>query len=253
MHEIESNNVMCDSNKVNITVIYDNNSFEDGLGASWGFSCLVTGTEKTILFDTGGDGSLLLENMTKLGIDPNSIELVVLSHEHWDHIGGMAKLLDKNHNVSVYLPESFPQNFKNMVLASGAKIIEISKPTEICRGVYSTGQLGTSIKEQGLMVRTDRGMILITGCAHPGIVEMTQKIKEIINDNVLFVMGGFHLNASSRTQINDIIKALKGFGVKYAAPCHCTGDIARTLFAEQFGEKYLNVGAGRVVVIKNLK
>ena len=114
MPEIESDATGCDSNKVNITVIYDNNSFKDGLRTSWGFSCLITGIEKTILFDTGGDGPLLLENMTQLGIDPNSIELVVLSHEHWDHTGGMAKLLDKNHNMSVYLLESFPQNIKDI-------------------------------------------------------------------------------------------------------------------------------------------
>lgn len=253
MPETGSDNAVCDSNKVNITVIYDNNSFKEGLGTSWGFSCLVTGAEKTILFDTGGDGPLLLKNMTKLGIDPNSIELVVLSHEHWDHTGGMAKLLDKNHNVSVYLLESFPQNIKNMVSASGAKTIEILKPAEICRGVYSTGQLGTSIKEQGLIVRTDQGMILITGCAHPGIVEMMRRAKEILNDNVLFVMGGFHLNSSSKTRINDIIKTLKGFGVKYAAPSHCTGDNARALFEEQFGENYLNIGAGRVIEVRNFK
>jgi 7,8-dihydropterin-6-yl-methyl-4-(beta-D-ribofuranosyl)aminobenzene 5'-phosphate synthase len=253
MPEIESNHAVCDSNKVNITVIYDNNSFKDDLGTSWGFSCLVTGVEKTILFDTGGDGSLLLDNMTKLGIDPNSIELIVLSHEHWDHIGGMAKFLDKNHNVSVYLLESFQQKIKDMVRACGAKFIEIQKPARICRGVYTTGQLGTSIKEQGLIVRTDKGMILITGCAHPGIDEMARKTKEIFNDNVLFVMGGFHLNASSKTRINDIVKTLKGFGVKYAAPSHCTGDNARALFAEQFGENYLNIGAGRIIAMENFK
>jgi 7,8-dihydropterin-6-yl-methyl-4-(beta-D-ribofuranosyl)aminobenzene 5'-phosphate synthase len=253
MQEIEPNNNVCDSNKVNITVIYDNNTHEDGLGTAWGFSCIITGLEKTILFDTGGDGSLLLENISKLGIEPNSIDLVVLSHAHWDHIGGMESFLGKNHNVSVFVPESFPQDFKQMVSSRGAKIIETEKPAQICRGAYSTGQLGTSIKEQGLIIRTDKGTILITGCAHPGIVNMARKTKELFNENILLVMGGFHLNATSNREINNIIKAFKDLQVKYAGPCHCTGDNARALFAEQFGDKYVNIGVGKIIAVKNLQ
>lgn len=253
MQGIESNNTVCDCNKINITVIYDNNTFKEGLGTAWGFSCVITGLEKTILFDTGGDGSLLMENISKLGIDPNIIDLVVLSHEHWDHVGGMESFLEKNHNVDVYALESFPQDFKQMVSSRGAKIIEIEKPKEICKGVHSTGQLGTSIKEQGLIIRTDKGMILITGCAHPGIVNMARKTKELFDENILFVMGGFHLNAASNRQINDIIMAFKDLQVKYAGPCHCTGDNARKLFAEQYGDKYVNIGAGLIIEAKNLK
>ncbi len=253
MQEIEPNNVVCDSNMVNITVIYDNNTFKEGLGTAWGFSCVITGLEKTILFDTGGDGPLLIENISKLGIDPNGIEIVFLSHAHWDHVGGIESFLEKNHKVEVYVPESFPRDFKQMVSSRGAKIIETEKSAQICKGAYSTGQLGTSIKEQGLIIRTDKGKILITGCAHPGIVNMVSKIKELFNENILFVMGGFHLNATSNREINNIIKAFKDMRVKYAGPCHCTGDNARALFAEQFGDKYINIGAGRVITGKNLQ
>ena len=253
MQGIEPNNIICDSNKVNITVIYDNNTHKEGLGTAWGFSCVITGLEKTLLFDTGGDGPLMIKNISKLGIDPNSIDLVVLSHEHWDHVGGMESFLEKNHNVSVFVLESFPQDFKQMVSSRGAKIIEIEKPAEICRGAHSTGQLGTSIKEQGLIIRTDKGTILITGCAHPGIVHMARKTKELFNENILFVMGGFHLSATSKREINDIIKSFKDLQVKYAGPCHCTGDNARALFAEQFGDKYINIGVGRVIAIKDLQ
>ena len=253
MQGIEPNNTVYDSNMVNITVIYDNNTFKEGLGTAWGFSCVITGFEKTVLFDTGGDGPLLIENISKLGIDPNDIELVFLSHTHWDHVGGMESFLEKNHNVSIFMPESFPQDFKQMISSRGAKIIEIEKPMEICQGAHSTGQLGTSIKEQGLILRTDKGLILITGCAHPGIVSMAQKAKELFNENILFVMGGFHLSATSNREINNIIKAFKDLQVKYAGPCHCTGDNARTLFAEQFGDKYINIGVGRVITGKNLQ
>jgi 7,8-dihydropterin-6-yl-methyl-4-(beta-D-ribofuranosyl)aminobenzene 5'-phosphate synthase len=82
---------------------------------------------------------------------------------------------------------------------------------------------------------------------------MARKTKELFNENILFVMGGFHLNATSSREINDIIKAFKNLQVKYAGPCHCTGDNAMALFAEQFGDKYVNIGAGRVIAIKTLK
>jgi 7,8-dihydropterin-6-yl-methyl-4-(beta-D-ribofuranosyl)aminobenzene 5'-phosphate synthase len=253
MQVIEPNDAICDSNKVSVTIIYDNNTQKEGLESAWGFSCVIAGLEKTILFDTGGNGSLLLENMSRLGIEPNSIEAVVLSHAHWDHTGGMQSFLEKNHTVDVFVPESFPRDFIQMVSSRGARITEIERPTEICKGVYSTGQLGTSIKEQGLIIRTGKGTILMTGCAHPGIVHMAHKTKELFNENILFVMGGFHLSAASNAEIDDIIKAFKELQVKYAAPCHCTGDNARALFAEHFGDHYIDIGVGRVIAVKNLQ
>lgn len=253
MQKLEPNNVVCDCNAVTVTVIYDNNPLKEGLETAWGFSCLVTGTEKTILFDTGGDGALLLENMSKLAIEPNSIELIVLSHAHWDHIGGMDMFLKKNSNVSVCMPESFPKEFKDTVSSRGAKVIETEEAVKICRSVFSTGQLGISIKEQGMIIRTDKGTILITGCAHPGITKMVEKTKALFDDDILFVMGGFHLSAASRSQVEEIIKAFRGFEVKYTAPCHCTGDSVRALFAEKFGSQYVDVGVGRVIEMKNLK
>jgi 7,8-dihydropterin-6-yl-methyl-4-(beta-D-ribofuranosyl)aminobenzene 5'-phosphate synthase len=253
MQAIEPNNAVCDSNKVSITVVYDNNTHKEGLEPAWGFSCVIAGLEKTILFDTGGNGSLLLENMSKVGIEPNSIDIVVLSHAHWDHTGGMESFLQKNHAVDVFVPESFPRDFIEMVSSRGAGIREVEQPAEICQSVHSTGQLGTSIKEQGLIVRTDKGMILITGCAHPGIVHMVRRTKELFNEDIRLVMGGFHLSAAGNAEINDIIKAFKELQVRYAAPCHCTGDNARTLFAEQFGDRYIDIGAGRVVAVKDLQ
>jgi 7,8-dihydropterin-6-yl-methyl-4-(beta-D-ribofuranosyl)aminobenzene 5'-phosphate synthase len=200
----------------------------------------------------GGDGRLLLENMSKLGIDPNNIEIVVLSHIHGDHTGGLETFLQKNANVAVYLLESFPKKFKEMASSYGAKIIEVDKHTEICKDVHSTGELGTLIKEQGLFVRTEKGLVIITGCAHPGIVKMTKTAKDLIDEDILLVMGGFHLEWATKDKVESIIKAFEGLNVKCVGPCHCTGDKARALFAKHFGPRFVNIGAGKIISIRDL-
>lgn len=235
-----------------ITIVCDNNAYREGLETAWGFSALIVGAEKTILFDTDGDGSMLLGNMEKLGIDPQSIDLVVLSHIHGDHTGGLDGFLEKNSKITVYLPKSFPTKFKDNVQGYGVKTVEIEQSLKICENVYSTGQLGRLIKEQALIVRTERGLVVITGCAHPGIVKIVNAAKEQLKEDILLVMGGFHFEWSTKGKIEKIISAFKQLGVRYVGPCHCTGDKARGLFEEHFGENYINVGAGKVVTTADL-
>jgi len=253
MQKTEPNDKAVDANNINITVVYDNNPYKEGLETSWGFSCVITGTEKTILFDTGGNGQLLLENMSKTGIDVDSIETIVLSHIHGDHTGGLEEFLKKNPKVIVYLPKSFPKRFKETITSLGAKFVEVDKQTKICKNVYSTGQLGTLIKEQGLILQTPKGLVIIAGCAHPGIVKMVKTAKDLFDEQVLLIMGGFHLEWATKGKIKGIIKAFEDMNVKYAGPCHCTGEKARLLFAEHFENRYINIGVGKVVKIKDLK
>jgi len=238
---------------LSITVSYDNNPYKERLTAAWGFSCVIRGAEKTILFDTGGDGSILLTNMEKLGINPKEIDLVVLSHIHGDHVGGLSRFLEKNPEVVVCLPKSFPKGFKDGVREYGVKIVEVHEPLKICRGVYSTGELGTWIKEQSIIISTEKGLIVITGCAHPGIVKIVDKAKDSLKGDVLLVMGGFHLGGESKGEIENIVSSFRKLRVSYVGPCHCSGDVARQLFKEEYGESFINIGVGRVVTMNNLK
>ncbi len=248
-----------------ITVVYDNNPYKQELETDWGFAAAITGTEKTILFDTGG-GRLLLDNMQKLAIEPDSVDVVVLSHIHGDHTGGLSSFLEKNSNVIVYLPVSFPKKFKDNARNSGAKIIEVNpvrskasisngvnESLQICENVYSTGQLGKLIKEQSLIIRTDKGLVVITGCAHPGIVNIVNTAKTLMKDDILLVMGGFHLEWATKGRIEKIISAFKQLGVRYVGPCHCSGHKARSLFEKHFGSNYINIGAGKVITLTELR
>jgi len=237
---------------IEITVIYDNYPFKPGLKTSWGFSCVVRGTEKTILFDTGGNGSILLSNMKKLEIDPQEIDLVVLSHIHGDHVGGLGDFLGQNAEVDVYLPQTFPHNFKENARNYGAKIFEVQESTKICENTYSTGVLGMGIKEQALIVRTEQGIIVITGCAHPGIVNIVKKAKDLLREDLLLVMGGFHLMGQSQGSIEKIISQFRNLGVHFVGPCHCSGDTNRQLFQKEYAENYINIGVGKIIHLHEL-
>jgi len=235
-----------------ITVIYDNRLWKEGLEPAWGFACLIEGLDKKILFDTGGDGKILLSNMKKLGIDPKQIETVVLSHEHGDHVGGLASFLSANPNVTVYVLRSFPPSIKNEAKGHCAEVVEVAGPAKISEHVLSTGEMGTMIKEQSLVIPTDRGLIVITGCAHPGVVDIVKKAKELTNQEVLLVMGGFHLLGHSDAQIKRIISEFSKLGVRYAGPCHCSGDRAIELFAQHYKDRFLRLGVGRTITLEDL-
>ena len=253
-----------------LTVVYDNNAYDPRLKAAWGFACLIERGETTILFDTGGDGAVLLSNMAVLDLDPRDVDVVVLSHIHGDHTGGLGGLLATGAQPTVYVPRSFPADFKAQVKAH-ARVVEVREPMEILPGVYTTGEMGSGIIEQALVLSTARGLVVVTGCAHPGVVEMVRRAKEVGGGDALargptkeiagktwervsasevyLVLGGFHLGGASEARIEEIIADFRQLGVQRVAPCHCTGDKAFRLFREAYGEDFIEAGVGLVLNI----
>ena len=238
-----------------ITIVYDNNVYDPRLKTVWGFSCLIEYRRRVILFDTGGDSPTLLANMAALGIDPGEIEAVVLSHIHGDHTGGLSGILEMaGDDLTVFVPRSFPARFKDAVWTKAqtfdrlrTSLVEVAGPMDISEGVYTTGELGTGIIEQSLVVRTDGGLVVVTGCAHPGIVEVVRKAKALSGDEVYLVLGGFHLGGKSRKEIEGIISEFRRLGVRKVAPCHCTGEQAIRMFRQEYGQDFIQAGAGTVV------
>ena len=123
---------------------------------------------------------------------------------------------------------------------------------EICDDVWSTGQAGKWVKEQSLIIRTVAGMIVMVGCSHPGIVNILAKAKELINDNILLVIGCFHLEWAGKGKIEKIISFFEQSGVKYVGLCHGSGERAKELFEEHFGRNYIKVGAGKKITLEDL-
>jgi len=235
---------------INVWVIYDNNPYDSRLEPEWGFSCIIQGTEKTILFDTGGNGATLLSNMEKLKIKPEQVDIIFLSHNHSDHTGGLQDFLKKKHKVKVFLPQSFPFRFKKDIKYSGAQYIEIKEPIEICKDVFSTGELGLSIKEQSLLIKTKKGLAVITGCAHPEIVEIITKIKKLLNEDIYLILGGFHLLNSSEKKIKKIAFEFEKLGVEKVAPCHCSGKFCQKIFEDVYKKDFIKLGVGGKVKVE---
>jgi 7,8-dihydropterin-6-yl-methyl-4-(beta-D-ribofuranosyl)aminobenzene 5'-phosphate synthase len=230
------------------TVVYDNNAYDPALRTAWGFSCWVESGEVTVLFDTGGDGATLTSNMANLNLDPQAVDAIVLSHIHGDHTGGLTNLLDTGVRPTVYVPTAFPSSFKANVRAR-TDLVEVREPVEIAPNIYTTGQVGSGIVEQALVVKTVEGLVIVTGCAHPGIVNMVRRAQEVTAGKVALVLGGFHLGGASQGQIKSIIADFRRLGVQQVAPCHCTGDRARQIFADAYGVNYILVGAGSVISV----
>ncbi|MBN2431259.1 MAG: MBL fold metallo-hydrolase [Acidobacteria bacterium] len=234
---------------IRITILYDNYVYTPGTQADWGFACKIEGTPRTILFDTGTRPDILFGNMDKLGVKGEDVDLVVLSHNHGDHTGGLFPFLAKKAKVTVYLPESFPAEFCTRVINAGARLERVGEPIQICPGVWSTGDMGTAIHEQSLILDTPPGLVVITGCSHPGIVDIVKRAREVLKRDVYMVFGGFHLMQHSPQQLQDITAVFRQLGVRKCGPTHCTGDKAIAAFREAYGDDYVTMGVGRVVTI----
>jgi 7,8-dihydropterin-6-yl-methyl-4-(beta-D-ribofuranosyl)aminobenzene 5'-phosphate synthase len=231
------------------TVLYDNYLYKEGTKTDWGFSCLIEGTEKTILFDTGTDPGILMHNVKALNVDLKKVDVIVLSHIHQDHTGGLPGVLERNPNVTVFFPVSFPAEFRGRVENLKARAQTVDKPVEICQKVHLTGEMGDEIKEQSLVIDSPQGLIIVTGCSHQGIVNVLKRAKDILHKPIYLVFGGFHLGQKSDAEMQEIIAAFKELKVEKCGATHCTGDGPIAMFKKAFGENYVPMGTGRIIEV----
>jgi 7,8-dihydropterin-6-yl-methyl-4-(beta-D-ribofuranosyl)aminobenzene 5'-phosphate synthase len=238
-----------DAGTLRLTVVYDNVVHRPGLATGWGFACLVEGLERTLLFDTGGDGERLLANLSHLALKPQALQAVVLSHPHADHTGGLDALLNLRADLEVWLPAGFPASVQRSISARGARVLMVGSGGRLFGSAYSTGPLGQGFVEQALVLETARGLVVLTGCAHPGIVRMAEAAMRLMGRKIHLLMGGFHLMRADGAEIQAAVAGLQALGVERVAPSHCTGEAATAAFRQAWGNGFVAGGLGAVIEV----
>ncbi len=268
-----------------ITVLYDAFGKDATMTKDWGYAALVEINGQRILFDTGDDAAVLAKNVKAKGVDLTTLDFVVLSHRHSDHVSGLSYVLSVNPNVKIYapkegfgifgsdLPSKFyrkddalpadmryyngapPETMKFGSLFPGANIQLIDKTTEVTPGItvialISDAQGTKELKELSLAIDTPDGVVLVVGCSHPGIEAIVAEAVKI-NPHIHFLTGGFHLLVAQDPIIEEVANALHDtYKVDYIAPSHCTGEPTFAALQKVFGDRYLYAGLGTTLGLR---
>ena len=230
-----------------ITVLYDNTAARPECRADWGFACLVEGSGRTILFDAGTKAEVLRSNASALEVDFSRVDALVLSHPHLDHTGGLPVAVEGRAGRTVYLPFGSPAALADQLRSAQASVFASEGPAGVGPEALVTGPVGGDTAEQALVVRRPGGVVVVTGCSHPGIVAIVERVKQLSEGRILAVVGGFHLLGHSPEAVAGIAARLQALGVERVGPAHCTGAEAIQAFRTAYGERFVEMGAGRVV------
>ena len=270
--------------RVTVTILCDNSVAGPGVLAEHGLSLHVDADGRTFLFDAGASG-VFMGNAARLGIDLSQPAPVVLSHGHYDHTGGLAALLSAWGGREVIgHPEVLAAKFsrqrsrparaigspqsKRQLSRLGATFKLSAEPQQIAPGVVTTGVIprttdfehipshfavrrGRNLArdsfddEQAVVVRTRRGLVVILGCAHRGLINTVRRAIELTGDGrVRAVIGGTHLAAAARPQMESTIHELRALEVGRLVACHCTGFGPAAELRSVFGESFSPGGVG---------
>jgi 7,8-dihydropterin-6-yl-methyl-4-(beta-D-ribofuranosyl)aminobenzene 5'-phosphate synthase len=218
-----------------ITVVYNHegSAAADNLVKSGGFGVFVQLEDQFLMFDAGGEASVILENLHSLGFADTELEALVISHNHWDHVFGLPGVMSGARN-------------RHPVYVAAA----VDGPKQVAPEVWLTGPLeidfmGAPLSEQALVLDLPKGLHVIVGCSHPGIVTIVQRVRQMFPDRpIALVAGGFHLRSTGEDEIRRIASDLERLGVRKIGPSHCTGGQAVRIFRERWGENFVSFDLG---------
>jgi len=229
-----------------LTIIAEGSAKWQRLIKHWGLSVLVG---DDVLFDTFGKPGYLVRQTKKFNVDFSKLKHIIISHDDWDHISGLWYILERNKDVTVYICPHFSQEVKDRIKSYNVKIVEVKSLTEITKGIYSTGEMvGFSdervVYEQSLILQAPKGIAVVTGCAHQGIINIVKETKLKFKDKIYLLIGGMHLKDFTRKEVDEAVLKLKNCGIENIAPMHCTGRYATYAMKKTFGKNFMSVKEG---------
>ncbi|MFB0559773.1 MAG: MBL fold metallo-hydrolase [Candidatus Lokiarchaeia archaeon] len=237
---------------VKITTLVDNKSINEELQSTWGLSffvsIIVSDKHFNILMDTSGSIPAFFHNIDKLGINHQDTDAIFISHRHGDHCGALPQVLQTiPKQVMVYVPDFRFFNVEYLQKLGGIQVVT-DKASNIFPGCMSTGDLGRGLSEHSLIVNVkNKGLIIITGCSHPGVVRIIEKAREVSGISKVYgVIGGLHISGSTAKPVANYLEEID---VQIVSPCHCTGDDAKKIIKQTLGKRYLTNGSGLVLTI----
>lgn len=264
------------SDQVSITTLVENTVNVAGLRAEHGLSFLIRAGDQSVLFDTG-QSDLVLQNAGAMGLSLAGLDAVVLSHGHYDHTGGVEAICRVAPRARVLahpaaLDPKFTQNqdgtsrFIGLAPSAAAQLNDkgrevnwTTRPTEVVQGVFATGEIPRTtsyedtggrfyldaactaldplLDDQALFFDTSHGLVVVLGCAHAGVVNTLDYIRNISGGRPLWaVIGGMHLHNSGAVRMVETIKALRQMAPRKLLPAHCTGFSATSKLWASFPE-----------------
>ena len=230
-----------------ITVVVDNSPpMDNKLKSVWGLALYVSMNDINFMFDTGPSSIILERNMRHLELDPKKLDFVIISHIHADHTGGLA-FLGKKKRMRLYLSKN--SFYRSWYKVLGFDVIIVESFMKIHDEIYVTGPLDSYIKEQSAIIKHEKGLIILTGCSHPGIEKILKFVRENFDEKIYALIGGLHLGLKTDYDLSRIVDAFEKFNVREFYPLHCTGKKAIKFFEEYIPEKIKKTYTGLKIVI----